>query len=100
MTDSTKELLGSTINEYLRLFPEEAAAFDTYMKEKRANQRNDFAAQEGSHALERALFEMPDTLHNMVKLRLDEDAYREWRTIKGSLWFIKAYPFFALPSKV
>lgn len=53
-----------------------------------------------SRGLQRALFQTPETLHNMIVMGLLPDEMVWFKSIEGGHWFAKKFPAFRLPQKI
>jgi len=94
MTTDIKTKIGMIIKDYVKLQPEEYELFRKEMKQQRENNATKFAEVKEADTIDRKLFEMPETLHAMIKVRLSDDEYNWWRTKEGAHWFINSYQDF------
>lgn len=92
--DTAKTRIAEIIKEYIRTYPIEWADFCLAVKEKLSLSSNDFGEISGSDLIERKLFEMPETLYIIFKLKMDEAEFEWFKTKEGSRWFVKTYPQF------
>lgn len=96
--DSVKEIkvkIENQVDEYLKMFPEEAKAFIEQIKPKQVldGELNKF---KGTDMIQRPLHEMPETLFIMIKMQLTDKEF-EWHGSKeGGRWFAKRFKGMAL----
>lgn len=89
------------VNEYTRLMPEEYALFRKAHKLKIENLINPEAkVGKGDGALERLLWEIPESLFNMFRQALDVSELAWWGTKEGSYWFGRTFPQFRVTNKI
>ncbi len=94
MITQTKRLIETTVREYITFAPDEYENFKKGKQVKVNMNANKFAEMEGSDYLIRELYEMPETLHSMLKLRLSDEQYKWFRTSAGGIWFAKTFKDF------
>jgi len=97
--DEVKEKIKRTVSEYKRLFPEEYKAVVAQIAESRKNQKDQYASSSGEH-MERALFEIPETLFVALKMNLSDEEMLTYKSIECSRWFAKTYKEFTLAEKI
>lgn len=97
-----KQQVRDTVAKYKRLFPQEyvvvvhairtkaAALYDTRFGTADASKDSDM----------RALYEIPETLSNMLIHALDADGLTWFSETKASYWFAKTFPEFRLPDQI
>jgi hypothetical protein len=95
----TKMAVVAVVEEYIREFPKEFAAFQQHMKQQRAEAKNEFAELKEADYLRRKLCEYPTTLSGLITLRLDEDDDKWFQSKDGQHWFAKKFPDFAAGDK-
>lgn len=100
---TAKQKVATAIREYTRLFPDEAELFAQSVAQKKDNKATKFAEVQGADAIERHLFDMPETLYTAIHRLLSEeelawlfarDEYR--KDFRGIKWFMKTYPQFSI----
>lgn len=100
MTPKTKAKIKGIVKSYKNMFPEEYQAVVSYLENIRDNNDDDFGTMQGSVAIERRLFEIPETLDSMFVKYLSEEELQEWRPSEGekqkknARWFAKTFPEF------
>lgn len=97
MQTSTKNHIKKIVKDYTQQFPAEFEAVKNSIAEHRKMAVDEFASTT-NHS--RALHEMPETLYTMLVMQLDEGEMQEFKSIKGSRWFARAFPVFALPNSI
>lgn len=91
------------VKEYIRLFPEEYTEFKQMIRNKKAELQTEWGEVRGMDAVERALYEMPETLFYGIKKVLKQDEW-DWLQAKdthqkdfsGPRWFVKEFKEFTL----
>ncbi len=98
----TRQKITLIVKEYNRLsaFKEERREFDEFMKLKRKNQINEFSMIKGDHTLERVLYDVPETLYNLFRIKLEDGDWDFFDSKEGARWFAKSFPQFRVPSKL
>ena len=103
---SAKTKITECVKEYIKLMPDEYAAFLTIVADKKSNLIDaKFGLAKDSANEMRALFEMPSTLHDMIIMKLDEEE-TEWfkaggaNKKAGARWFAENFPAFRLPDSI
>lgn len=84
------------VEDYKKLFSKEYEAVVQIVKDKNKNKTDKFSKVKGADMLERALFEISETLDNLFNVRLtpEENNYR--KTKECARWFTKQYKEFSL----
>jgi hypothetical protein len=93
-----KKKIDNCLRLYFERFPQEARDFFTIVEQKRKTLSH-YGRMPGDHAIDRALFEMPETLANVLFSNLTPEQLVWFRTKTGSRWFARTYPKFALIPK-
>ena len=91
-----KNKITKFVGEYEKLFADEFAAFQAGMKEK----RKEGFAETGMDVIERALYEIPETLHAVFSTRMEEDELQWLQTKEGGRWFAKTFKQYCVGEKV
>ncbi len=81
------------------LYPQEWADFQKAIKEKLSLSKDDFGKLEGSDLVERKLFEIPETLYTILKMKLAAEDWEWFGTKEGARWFAGHYPQFRTSSR-
>lgn len=99
--DSYKFKIRQIVNEYIKLFPQEWSDFKTMMKDNRDKNKNDFGAvnMPGVDYIERKLFEIPETMHTIINVRLSDEEKSWWDTKEAGRWFAKTFREFSGANK-
>jgi len=101
MNKAIEAKIEKALANYIKMFPDEAAAFMEQIKIKRKEQKDEFASTgKGSHVAERAILDVPATVDTMFSLALTEDELALLRSDKGVRWMAKNYPIFRIPEKI
>lgn len=89
------------LNEFYKLtLPDEYRAVLKHVVEKRKLLKNELAAVNGEHVLERHLMEWPESLYTMIYKELDEVEFAEFVTTKGQRSCAKVFPEYRIPTKI
>lgn len=94
--NAVKKKITAAIKLYHRDFREEAELFYSYVAQKK-NSFDDVVHTD--HAIERALFEMPENLHGLIAMNLEPQELVWFKTKDGGRWFAKTFDKYALVSK-
>ena len=104
---SAKLNIKTIVDKYIKDFSWEYEAFKEQMADRRASMQDEkFGTVQGKGlSIERAIFEMPETLHGMLVANLTEEQMKWLKEggkngHEGSSWFAKTFPTFRLPEKV
>lgn len=97
-----KHKITLTVQTYIELFPQEYEAVISQINRKRWDLEDDnFASiDNGNGLVQRALFEIPDTLFQMIVKGLEVDEIKQFKGQKGSRWFAKRFPEFRIAKKL
>jgi hypothetical protein len=96
---TTKAHITKLIEAYILENPSDWEIFKNGVAMTRKFTKDEFATLYGSNDT-RALFEMPEKLYNDLIIGLSEDEMQWFKTKKGSLWFVRTFPAFALPASI
>lgn len=103
--DSAKRKIREIVEKYITDFPQEFTNFTVGMKMVRASLKDEkFGQLEGTN-YSRALYELPETLHNLFIMGLEEEEM-VWLKAgghdrkEGGLWFAKTFEAFRIPKEV
>lgn len=110
--ETAKYNIRKIVKEYEKLFAFEFEAFKDGMKAVRASLADAKYAKvdgyngQGAHATERALYELPETLHGMFVSNLSEEQLTWLKSgtkenpNEGGRWFAEAFPAYRIPEKI
>lgn len=93
---TTKNKIRNAVNAYIRAFPDEFEDVKTLVAQKKRTLHTQFGELRGDHAMNRILFEIPETLNNLLIKNLDTNQMIWFKTKEGARWFAKTFPPFAL----
>lgn len=97
----TKNRIKNLVGGYKALFPEEYETVVNFIAQNRKLQENEFASmRKDMTMLERALFELPETLSTMLIKELKPLELEYFKSKDGGRWFAKTFPQFALAQKI
>lgn len=97
----TQNRIRNIVGGYKELFPQEYEATVNFIADNRRLQENEFASlKKEQNMLERALFELPETLDTMLIKELSTDELTWFKSKTGGRWFAKSFPQFALAVKI
>jgi len=99
MNNQAKQKIRTIVANYIVLDPQEFASFCKEQKEWRKKEANAFASST-SDVVERKIFEIPDTLYSMLKIRLSDEDMDWFRTKEGARWFAKSFKDFRSSEKI
>lgn len=85
---------------YKRTFPDDYETVVYEIANRRKLNVDKFASLKGDHAIQRALFEIPETLMVGILANLDEHQMGYFKSIEGSRWFAKTFRQFAVGNEV
>lgn len=92
----TKKKIEDTVTLYTKLYPQEfKASIDQLNKKRWVLEDSSFATiGKGDGLVQRQLFEIPETLFDMIINKLDLDELKQFKGQKGSRWFAKRFKEF------
>lgn len=96
--NSAKKRLTNIVEAYTKDFPEEFEMVRKAVEMKRRMTRDEFATVEGSSM--RGLYEISETLQQLIIMGLEEEELLWLKTIPGGRWFATKFPVFALPESI
>lgn len=99
MQNTTKNRIDSIVSDYKGLFTEEYSLVCDMLKHRKSDLRNEFAELKNVSALKRGLYEIPETLSEMLIKQLSENEMAELKTKTGGRWFAKKFKEFSLPNR-
>lgn len=109
MNNATKDKIKFLVNTYRKEFPREYKLFKKGVRIKQEMQATKYAepvkknAKKADSVIMRALFEMPETLVSLLKLKLHEEE-ANWlfssTNSEGARWFAKTFKDFRIAEKV
>lgn len=91
-----KRIITVAVRGFHEKHREEAELFYQYVREKRGGLHNDMGDTGGDHAIERALFEMPVGLYEVLMKTLKPEQMIWFNTKEGSRWFAKNFQAYSL----
>ena len=97
--DSTKVKIEKIVSTYITLYADEARMFFAAVAEKR-NQNTDQFGSLKTDVIQRALYEVPETLYYMFSSKLEESDLQWFQTTEGARWFAGKFPKFRIAEKV
>jgi len=95
-----KKAISSLVNSYKMIYRKEYREFLKQMKSKYSKVDN---ASLKMTEVKRALYEVPETLHVILQVKLTVEELKYLRNPKkkdGAIWFAKTFPEFTIPTKV
>lgn len=88
------------VEDYIRLFPEEYESVKRIVKDKRELQKKKTAELENFGFVERALFEYPARLFNLLQSQLTEDEKAYFQSKEGARWFGRTFKEFLITNAI
>ena len=98
--DTNKILVGKIVEAYKKLCPGEYADFLESNKKKVEATKDRFAEIKGSDMVHRKLFEIPETLHAALRVKMTDEQWEWFRTKEASTWFAIKYRQFRASADV
>ena len=98
--NNAQENIEKVVDDYKILFSQEYTAFVKQQQMMREHLLNDFAAVKGDSAIERKLFDVPETLYSMFVSNLNSEELAYFKTKRGGRWFSKKFREFRAPIKL
>ena len=93
-------LIALAVKDYAKMFPEEYQNVLKAIKVQKQNLKDELAQMEGSHGIKRALFTIPEKLHDMICQKLDGDELAKFKELDSSRWFARKFSQFNITKKV
>lgn len=103
---TVKPKLREIVKTYQELFPDEYRAVVEIVKQKRGNMKDKFGSVKGKDAnatdgaLERAMFEISETLSVIIYRQLSPEEFAWHTSALGTQWFQKTFREFSLAESV
>lgn len=103
---TVKPKLREIVKTYQELFPDEYRAVIEIVKQKRKNMKDKFGSVKGKDAnttdgaLERAMFEISETLSTIIYRQLTPEELLWHNSSRGSEWFQKTFREFSLAESI
>lgn len=88
------------VKDYFEMFPEDWELCKLDIEYQKQNMKNDMAALEGTHAIKRALFAVPEKLSAMIGLKLTSEERQEFTQKENARWFADEFPAFRLTKEI
>ena len=89
------------VKQYIRLFPQEYKDFRFGVKEKQRDLNTKFAEVKGPEEIvERLLYEVPETLWNLINMKTTADEHKWLSSKEGAHWFAREFEHFRISSEV
>lgn len=101
-SNTAQSKLKEIVKSYREVFPAEYKGVVQIVGQKRRAQKDQFASLKGQgankthHVMERALFEISETLNVIIQRQLDKGEYEWYHSKEGSRWFQKTFKEFSL----
>lgn len=104
---SAKKHITQIVQKYIKDFPQEFEDFKEGMKMVRATLKDEYGTALGvdSSSQTRALYELPETLHNLFIMELEEEEM-VWLKMggadrkQGGQWFARTFKDFCIPNRI
>ena len=87
-----KKKIAGVVKQYIKDYPSEFELLKEAVVMRRALNAHGFEKK----ADMRPLYELSDTLHTMLNLKLEEDEMTWFKSKKGGNWFAKEFKIFSL----
>lgn len=100
MRKETKMKIRKTVNDYIKMFPEEYRLDIEEIKVKRANLQQRTAEIKKVHAIKRELYAIGVLLDTMFIQKLSLEELKELEDKEGARWFAKEFPQFRVTENI
>ena len=100
MNPKTKMKISTAVADYFKMFPEDWELCKLDIQYQRQNLKNDFATLEGTHAIKRGLFAIPEKLSVMIGKKLTTEEIALFKEKEGARWFAKEFKQFSLTKEI
>lgn len=100
MNPKTKLKVRLAVKDYFEMFPEDWELCKLDIEYQKQNMKNDMAALEGTHALKRALFSVPEKLSTMIALKLSDEERQAFSEKENARWFAGEFPQFRITKEI
>lgn len=99
--EHTQQRIKNLVETYKMGFPEEYRDACKVVEQNRKLQNDEFAStNQELNTLQRAVYEIPETLLTVFIKNLSEDELRYLKSKEGARWFARALPQFSLAHKI
>lgn len=98
MSEGTKSKIKHIVDDYEKFLSSEYQTFLLQKKEKIPLNR--YAELKGADIFHRHLFDIPETLYNILRKTLIEGEWEEFTSKSGQRWFTRTFNEFAIPQKL
>lgn len=92
--------VSTAVRDYIGMFPDEYRDVLRSIKIQRKNLKTDLAELEGTHGIQRALYTIPEKVHDMIVMKLDSDELARFKDKDTARWFVSEFPQFAVTRRV
>lgn len=94
--------ISMAVKDYMKMFPEEYNSVLKAIKIQKNSLKTELAEIKGSHGITRALYTIPEKLHEMIstKLNNEEDELAKFKELDSARWFATKFPMFNITKKV
>jgi len=89
-------LISLAVRDYAKMFPDEYKKVLDTIKWQKQNLKTDLAEIEDTHGLQRALYTVPENLHQMIVEKLPNEELNQFKDKDSARWFTKTFPQFAI----
>lgn len=100
MTIKTKIKIRTAVKDYFQMFPKDWELCKLDIEYQKQNMKEDMATLEGTQAIKRALFAVPEKLSTMIAMKLDDMERKEMTEKDNARWFANEFPQFRLTKEV
>lgn len=100
MNPKTKTKIRMAVKDYFSMFSEDWELCKLDIDIQRQGLKNEFASLEGTHAIQRALFAVPEKLSTMIAMKLTDEERQSFTQKENARWFAEEFPQFRITSNV
>lgn len=100
INQKTQVKIRMAVKDYFEMFPEDWELCRQDIEYQKQNMKNDMAALDGTQALDRALFAVPEKLSTMIGLKLTDEERNLFKEKEYARWFADEFPQFRLTKEI
>lgn len=93
-------LISLAVSDYMKMFPEEYDKVLKSIKRQKQNLKTDLAEIKEMKGIKRALFTIPETLHDMIVSKLENAELTLFKELDSSRWFAKKFSQFSITKQI
>ena len=98
--DKTKMRIRTAVADYFKMFPEDWEEAKVEIQMQRQNLDNEYAQLKSTHALQRALYTIPEKLSAMIAKKLTPEQIQLFTEKANARWFANEFPLFRISKEI